>query len=46
MDVNVMIIEAFKLMGIGVGTVFFVLGLFYFMIKIMLKIFPEKKTDE
>ncbi|GEM_PF-5901547 len=46
MDVSQMIHEALKLMGVGVGTVFFVLALFYFMIKILLLVFPEGKKVE
>ncbi|MDP4110100.1 MAG: OadG family protein [Bacillota bacterium] len=40
-----MIIEAFKLMGIGVGTVFLVLAIFYFLIIGLLKIFPAKGKE-
>lgn len=37
-----MIIEAFRLMGAGVGSVFAVLSLFFVLIKLMIRIFPEK----
>jgi len=43
MDINVMLIKAFQLMGAGMGTVFIVLLTFFICVKLMMKIFPEKK---
>ncbi|MGI6160406.1 MAG: OadG-related small transporter subunit [Christensenellales bacterium] len=37
-----MLIEALKIMGVGIGIVFLVLTLFYAVIKIFMKIFPAK----
>ena len=32
----------FKLLTYGMGTTFFVLILFYFVIRVLVKVFPEK----
>ena len=45
MDVSQMLAEGLKVMGIGVGIVFFVLALFYFIIKAMMKIWPAKDGE-
>jgi len=45
MAVSQMIIEGLKYMGIGVGIVFAVLGLFYFVIKALLKFWPSKDEN-
>ncbi|HZK34464.1 MAG TPA: OadG-related small transporter subunit [Bacillota bacterium] len=34
--------DALKVMGIGVGGVFLVLAIFYILVKLMMKIFPEE----
>lgn len=34
--------EALKVMGIGVSGVFLVLALFYFLVKLMVKVFPVR----
>ena len=41
-----MFIEAIKLMGVGVGTVFAVLALFFGLVKLLLKLFPKTKDEE
>ena len=43
-----MIFEALKLMGMGVGSVFVVLAIFFFLIKALMFIFPQEegKTEE
>ena len=41
-----MFVEALKLMGVGVGTVFAVLALFYGMIKLLIKFFPKTKDED
>jgi Na+-transporting methylmalonyl-CoA/oxaloacetate decarboxylase gamma subunit len=46
MNVTGMILEALKLMGIGVGSVFVVLSLFFFMVKGLVALFPEKPEKE
>ncbi|HOB21062.1 MAG TPA: OadG-related small transporter subunit [Candidatus Atribacteria bacterium] len=33
---------ALEVMGFGVGGVFLVLTIFYFLVKLMLRLFPEK----
>lgn len=38
--------QGFQIMGIGVGIVFFVLLLFFFIIKIMMKIWPSTDVNE
>ncbi len=38
-----MLMDALNLMGVGVGCVFAVLAVFFFIIKLLMKIFPNKK---
>lgn len=38
--------QGFEIMGIGIGIVFFVLLLFFFIIKLMMKIWPAKDSNE
>ncbi len=40
---NQVMLEAIKVMGIGMGTVFFVLLLFIILVKAMQSIFPYKE---
>ena len=40
---NEMLTEALKVMGIGMGAVFFVLFLFFSLVKTMQKIFPYEE---
>ena len=37
-----MLSQALNLMGVGIGVVFVVLGVFFFIIKFLMKIFPSK----
>ncbi len=46
METNAMILEAFKLMGVGVGSVFGVLIIFFGTIKLLMRIFPARKSEE
>lgn len=45
MTVNEMIAQALKLMGVGVGSVFAVLILFFGTIKLLMRVFPAKKSE-
>lgn len=38
-----MLTDALQLMGVGIGCVFVVLAVFFFIIKLLMKIFPNKK---
>jgi hypothetical protein len=38
-----MMTDALNLMGVGIGCVFAVLAVFFFIIKLLMKIFPNKK---
>ena len=38
-----MLTNALSLMGVGIGTVFVVLAIFFLVIKLLMKIFPVKK---
>lgn len=38
-----MLMDALNLMGVGIGVVFAVLAVFFFIIKLLMKIFPNKK---
>ncbi|NLW17992.1 MAG: OadG family protein [Firmicutes bacterium] len=40
---NQVMLEAIKVMGVGMGTVFFVLLLFIILVKAMQSIFPYKE---
>lgn len=40
---NDLIAQTFKIMGMGMGTVFFVLFLFYFMVRLLTKVFPYRE---
>lgn len=40
---NPIMLEAIKVMGVGMGTVFFVLLLFFGLVKAMQAIFPYKE---
>ncbi len=42
-DVSGMVMEGLKFMGIGVGVVFVVLGVFFVVIKLLLKFLPSKE---
>jgi Na+-transporting methylmalonyl-CoA/oxaloacetate decarboxylase gamma subunit len=42
MDMGEMLGNGLQLMGIGVGIVFFVLGLFFLITKLLVKIWPAK----
>ncbi len=46
MDISGMLSDGFKYMGIGIGIVFAVLGLFYIVIKVLLKAWPSKGEGE
>ena len=46
MDISGMISEGVKFMGIGVGVVFVVLGLFFVIMKVMMKLWPAKEDKE
>ncbi len=41
-----MFVDAFQLMGVGVGTVFAVLALFYGLIKLLIKLFPKSGEED
>lgn len=41
-NVNEMVGQAFRLMGVGVGSVFAVLIIFFGTIKLLMRIFPAK----
>ncbi len=43
MDISGMLLQGLEYMGIGVGVVFVVLGLFFIVIKVLLKILPPKE---
>ncbi|HHW70516.1 MAG TPA: hypothetical protein GX392_04125 [Clostridiales bacterium] len=43
---NELVLETLKIMGKGMGTVFFVLFIFYIMVKILTKIFPHDEPTE
>jgi Na+-transporting methylmalonyl-CoA/oxaloacetate decarboxylase gamma subunit len=45
MNVQDMIVQAFKLMGVGVGMVFAVLAIFYGLVRALMFIFPAKHED-
>ena len=36
------LMQGFETMGIGIGVVFVVLAVFYFVIRLMMKIWPSK----
>jgi len=40
-----MVLEALKIMGLGVASVFAILALFFGLIKLMLAIFPDKNPE-
>lgn len=40
---NDLMMQTLKIMGMGMGTVFFVLLLFYFMVKLLTKVFPYRE---
>lgn len=40
--VTEMIFQGLEKMGLGIGITFFVLGLFYIILKVMMKIWPAK----
>ena len=42
MDVTAMLMQGLQVMGIGVGVVFIVLGLFFIVTKLLMKIWPAK----
>jgi len=41
-----MMTEALNLMGIGMGVVFAVLALFFFIIRLLMKMFPKDKDQD
>ena len=46
MSTQEMLLKALALMGIGVGSVFAVLAVFYGLVILMRKIFPARDGDE
>lgn len=42
MDISGMISSGIEKMGLGIGITFFVLGLFYLILKVMMKLWPAK----
>lgn len=40
------VLESLKTMGIGMAGVFVVLMVFYLLVKVLLKVFPEKKEQQ
>lgn len=45
MDISGMINSGLEKMGLGIGITFFVLALFYLILKLMMKIWPAKNDD-
>ena len=45
-EVNAMMLASLNIMLYGVGGVFLVLSIFYFLIRFMLKFFPAKEGEE
>ena len=43
MNISDMLLDGLKYMGVGIGIVFAALGLFYGIIKLLLKIWPPKE---
>ncbi|NLG36825.1 MAG: OadG family protein [Clostridiales bacterium] len=41
-----MFTEALKVMGIGIGVVFTMLAVFYFMIRALMRIFPARDDSD
>lgn len=41
-----LITEALKVSGISFGGVFLVLTLFFFLVKVMMRLFPDKKNGQ
>ncbi len=46
MSTQEMLIKALELMGMGVGSVFVVLAVFYGLVILMRKVFPARDGDE
>ena len=46
MEIGTMFLEALKIMGIGVGSVFTVLAIFFGMIKALMVLMPARKADD
>ena len=46
MSTQEMLIKALQLMGLGVGSVFVVLAVFYGLVMLMRKVFPARDGDE
>lgn len=46
MDMGTMFLEALKVMGIGVGSVFAVLAIFFGMIKALMVLLPAKRASD
>ena len=46
MTTQVMLMKALQLMGLGVGSVFLVLAVFYGLVVLMRKLFPARDGDE
>ncbi len=45
MSIGTMFVEALKVMGIGVGSVFAVLAIFFGMIKGLMALLPSKQSE-
>lgn len=46
LTIGEMFLQAVRLMGTGVGMVFAVLALFYVIIKLLIRLFPEKGGEK
>ena len=46
MTTQTMLVKALELMGLGVGSVFLVLAVFYGLVVLMRKLFPARDGDE
>jgi Na+-transporting methylmalonyl-CoA/oxaloacetate decarboxylase gamma subunit len=45
MNISDMLLQGLEYMGIGVGVVFVVLGVFFLVIKLLTKILPSKEES-
>jgi Na+-transporting methylmalonyl-CoA/oxaloacetate decarboxylase gamma subunit len=41
-----MLMDALRLMGVGIGTVFIVLAVFFVIIRVLMKIFPPENKEK
>ncbi len=46
LTIGEMFTQAIQLMGMGVGMVFAVLAIFYVLIKLLIRLFPEKEGEK